>query len=247
MGYLLVWCYNYGMETARGYLTKKELGTYAPGVTGTDPEKLALIERAEALIDSYIGHQTAAVHELRGVARAATTNTLQLSAEDVQRANGVNYLKGCTIEILDGTAAGSTARVKTSALDGTITTYKDWDEVPDTDSYYRIYQAGKLPRAYKDLTNDTVSGVNTYFRVIPVVVKQAVAAQCEYIQQMGEAYFTGGDSNMQSESSDGYSYTRGENGTNGKGLIAPAVRSLLAGSGIINRAGGQIIVPNTIL
>ena len=235
------------METARGYLSKTELTTLAPGVTGTDPEKLALIERAEALIDSYIGRQDQAVRELRGLARAGGASTLQLAADDTQAANGVNYLKGCTIEILDGTGAGQTARIASNTLDGTITTAAAWTTAPDATSYYRVYQVGKLPRRATDLKNDTVNGVNTYFRIIPQVVKQAVAAQAEYIQQMGEAYFTGGDSNMQSESSDGYSYTRGENGTNGKGLIAPAVRSLLAGSGIINRTGGGIIVPNSIL
>ncbi len=235
------------MDTARGYLSKTELTTLAPGVTGTDAEKLALIERAEALIDSYIGRQDKAVRELRGVARAASANTLQLAADDTQAANGINYLKGCTIEILDGTGAGESKRITASALDGTVTVHSNWTATPDTTSYYRIYQVGKLPRRATDLKNDTVNGVNTYFRIIPHAVKQAVAAQAEYIQQMGEAYFTGGDSNMQSESSDGYSYTRGENGTNGKGLIAPAVRSLLAGSGIINRTGGGIIVPNTIL
>ena len=235
------------MDTAHGYLSKAELATFAPGVTGTDPEKLALIARAEALIDSYIGHQVRAVHELRGVARAATDNTLQLAADDTQGANGVNYLKGCSIDIMDGTGAAQTRYITSQAIDGTITVSENWTTNPDTTSYYRVYQAGKLPRRGKDLTNDTVNGVNTYFRVIPIAIKQAVGAQAEYIQQMGEAYFTGGDSNMQSESSDGYSYTRGENGTNGKGLIAPAVRSYLAGAGIINRAGGGIIVPNSIL
>lgn len=236
------------MDTARGYLSKTELGNLAPGVTGTDDEKVALIDRAEALIDSYIGHQQQAVkYELRGVARAASENTLQLSAEDTQGANGVNYLKGCAIDILDGTGEGQSRRISGNTLDGTITVSENWDTEPDTTSYYRVYQVGKLPRMGKDLTNDTVNGENRYFRVIPVAVKQAVAAQAEYIQQMGVEYFSGGDSNMQSESSDGYSYTRGENGTSGKGLIAPAVRSILAGSGIINRAGGQIIVPNTIL
>lgn len=235
------------MDTARGYLSKAELGTYAPSVTGTDAEKLAMIERAEALIDSYIGRQDQAVRPLTDLARAGSTTTLQLSASDTQGANGVNYLKGCQIEILDGTGEGQVRSIKSYAIDGTITVGKNWDTAPDTTSYYRVSQVGKLPRRGIDLTNDTVGGVNRYFRVIPVAVKQAVAAQVEYIQQMGEAYFTGGDSNMQSESSDGYSYTRGENGTNGKGLIAPAVRSLLAGSGIINRVGGGIIVPNTIL
>lgn len=237
------------METARGYLSKSELESLAPGVTGTDDEKIALIERAEALIDSYIGYQTAAVRELRGGARAATEDTLQLAANDAQAANGINMLKGCSIQILDGEGEGQVRIIKGNTLDGTVTITKNWDDgkVPNTTSYYRVFQVGKLPRQGKDLTNDSVGGQNRYFRVIPQPVKQAVAAQAEYIQQMGEAYFTGGDSNMQSESSDGYSYTRGENGTNGKGLIAPAVRSLLAGTGIINRAGGQIIVPNTIL
>lgn len=235
------------METARGYLSKTELTAYAPGVTGTDPEKLALIARAEALIDSYIGHQDQAVRPLRDVARAATDNTLQMSASDAQGANGFNYLKGCQITILDGTGEGQVRYIASNTLDGTVTISEDWTTNPDTTSYYRVEQVGKLPRRGKDLTNDTVNGQNRYFRVIPVAVKQAVAAQAEYIQQMGDAYFTGGDSNMQSESSDGYSYTRGENGTNGKGLIAPAARSYLAGAGIINRAGGQIIVPNTIL
>lgn len=199
------------------------------------------------MIDSYIGHQVQAVRQLSGVARAATDDTLQLAGDDTQAANGVNYLKGCQIEILDGEGAGQVRYIKSSALDGTVTVSENWDTNPDTTSYYRVSQVGKLPRQGKDLTNDTVNGVNTYFRVIPLVVKQAVAAQVEYVQAMGVEYFTGGDSNMQSESSDGYSYTKGENGTNGKGLIAPTVRSLLAGSGIINRAGGAIIVPNTIL
>lgn len=235
------------MDTARGYLSVDELKKYSPGIEGEDNALKALIERAEALLDSYIGRQDVAVRPLTDLARAGGEDTLQLSASDTQGANGVNYLKGCQIEILDGAGEGEVRSIKSYAIDGTITVGENWGTPPDATSYYRVSQVGKLPRRGKDLTNDTVGGVNRYFRVIPVVVKQAVAAQVEYIQAMGVEYFTGGDSNMQSESSDGYSYTRGENGTNGKGLIAPAVRSLLAGSGIINRAGGQIIVPNTIL
>lgn len=236
------------METARGYLSKAELDNLAPGVTGTDDEKIALIDRAEALIDSYIGHQDKAVNmEIRGVAVSGDTDKLQLGGNEVNKTSGANYLKGCAIEILDGTGEGQVRIIKSQSLAGEIVVTKNWDTQPDDTSYYRIYQVGKLPRQGKDLTNDTVNGENRYFRVIPTAVKQAVAAQVEYIQQMGLEYFTGGDSNMQSESSDGYSYTRGENGTSGKGLVAPAVRSLLAGSGIINRTGGGIIVPNTIL
>jgi len=237
------------MDTARGYLTTAELTQYAPGVTAaTDDDKKALIDRAEALLDSYIGHQDKAVNmEIRGVAVSGDTDKLQMGGNEVNKTSGANYLKGCSIEILDGTGAGETRFIKDQTLAGLITVNTAWTTPPDDTSYYRVYQVGKLPRQGKDLTNDTVNGVNRYFRVIPTVVKQAVAAQAEYIEQMGEAYFTGGDSNMQSESSDGYSYTRGENGTSGKGLIAPAVRSLLAGSGIINRTGGGIIVSNSIL
>lgn len=236
------------MDTARGYLTKAELDVYAPGITGSDDEKIALIDRAEGLIDSYIGHQDRAVNmEIRGVAVSGDTDKLQMGGNEVNKASGANYLKGCAIEILDGTAEGEVRIIKSQTLQGEITVTKNWTTPPDATSYYRIYQVGKLPRQGKDLTNDTVNGENRYFRTIPIVVKQAVAAQVEYIEKMGIDYFTGGDSNMQSESSDGYSYSRGENGTSGKGLIAPAVRSVLAGSGIINRTGGGIIVPNSIL
>lgn len=236
------------MDTAKGYLTITELTAMAPGVTGDNAAKAVLINGAETLIDGYIGNWRPAVQELRGLARAATANTIKISAEDQQRANGLNMLIGCVIEILGGTGAGQTKFIKSQAADGTITVTVDWTTNPDTTSYYRIYQAGKVPRyGTRDLFNDTVNGVNTYFRTIPQALKMAVAAQVEYMQNEGSAFFNGGASNMQSESMDGYSYNRGENGSNGKGLIAPRVRSILAGTGVINRTGGSIIVPNTII
>lgn len=235
------------MDTAHGYLSISELTKLAPGVTGTEDEKKALIDRAETLVDSYLGIWQHAVREIRGLAAAATENTIQLSPEDRQQANGVNMLVGCVIDIIGGTAAGEQGYIKSQTLDGIITVQTNWGTQPDTTSYYRIYQGGKVPRkGTNDLTNDTVGGVNTYFRVIPRALKQAVAAQVEYVQQMGIEYFTGGDSAMQSESMDGYSYNRGDGGS-GKTLVAPSVRSLLSGSGLVNRAGGQIIVANTII
>lgn len=234
------------MDTARGYLSTTELETLTGLGLGNDAAAKQAIAKAEAMIDSYVGFwQKAIVDGIEGLARAGSATTLRLSAEDTSGHAYKNIFVGCTVEALGGTGAGQTAIITSNEADGTLTF--DTVSTPfDATTFYRVYQVGKFPRrGTRDLFNSDDSGQTVYYRVIPRPIKEAVAAQVEYMQKMGASFFEGGDSNVQSESMDGYSYTKGEGGSNGKGLLAPRVRSILSGTGLINRTG-QITTPNTI-
>lgn len=217
----------------RGYLSQTELAQYANISITNTTEADDVISQAEELIDAYVGFQIKHLEEIvtgRAATAGASTLTLQSSQQNVY---DVDYYALCEIEILGGTGAGQRRKITGSTKTGVLTVDTAWTTTPDTTSFYKIYQLGKFPRI-EDVTFYSDSDPVTYYKSIPEEVKRAVAAQVEFIAEMGDSYFAGQGSEKTSESIGDYSYTRSE-GSALTRLIAPKVKSLLRG--IICRVG----------
>lgn len=218
----------------RGYLSPTELEQFA-NITIIDPAEAAdRISQAEEIIDSYAGFQQKFLNcniEGRAVSGGASQITL---ATVHQNAYEIDYLLGCEVEIIGGTGSGQRRRVTSSTYAGVLTVADAWTTVPDSTSFYRIYQLGKFPR-YKDVTYWTENQPYQYFKAIPEAVKRAVAAQVEYIINMGDEFFSTNQSDKTMERIGDYAYTVGGQGTSpspGAGannLIAPKAKLLLRG------------------
>ena len=109
---------------------------------------------------------------------------------------------------------------------------------PDATSFYKIYQLGKFPR-HCDVTFYSQQTPDTYYKQIPEAIKRAVAAQIEFMIEMGDNYFSGDDANKQSESIGDYSYSNADGATGINRLIAPKVKMLLRG---IKRRTGTFVI-----
>lgn len=220
----------------RGYLSQSELEQMA-NITVTDAtEADDRISQAEEMLDAYVGPQDKYMnHEITGLAAAGASTSITLETSQ-QNTYDIDYFKLCDVEILGGTGAGQRRKCTGSTKAGVLTV-DTWTTTPSTDSFYRITQVGKFPRRC-DVETYTSGTNTTYYKSIPEAIKRAVAAQIEYIIEMGDAFFAGDKPDMQSESIGDYSYTKGEGISNISKLIAPKAKVLL--KGIYNRTG-QII------
>lgn len=221
----------------RGYLSQLELEQFANIVVNDTDEADDVIGQAEEIIDAYVGFQEKFMSEpINGrfaSSGSTTTHTLQ---SDQQNSVQANYFKGCEIEIIGGTGEGQRRRITASTYAGVITT-DAFSTTLDSTSVYKIYQLGKFPRL-TDVYYDGNNSPNTYYKSIPEAVKRAVAAQVDYIIQMGDAYFQTDKADFESESIGDYSYSKGSNKAVIDKLVAPKVRTLL--KGITNRKGVMI-------
>lgn len=218
----------------RGYLSQGELEQLA-NITITDTaEADDRISQAEELIDAYVGPQDQYMTEsIKGLASAGGSTSLTLETSH-QNNFDIDYFKLCEVEILGGTGVGQRRKITVSTKAGVLTVGSAWVTTPDNTSIYKIYQLGKFPRR-QDVETYT-SGVNTtYYKAIPEAIKRAVAAQVGYFVEMGDAYFAGDKSEMESESIGDYSYSKGLGVSSLYKLISPKVKILL--KGIINRSG----------
>lgn len=225
------------MSTTRGYLTDTQYqqitGAAALGDTADK-----IINRAEAIIDGYIGNWLPAIAAQYDGALASVTDgsNVTLATEHVTQMPGVNYLKGMVIEMLTGDAAGQYRMIESQTALGLLTLDTAFNPVPVAGDIYHIYQMGKVPRARtNDLRSFAASGTTTYVKTVPAALREAVAWQVKYMQELGDQYFDGQQLLMNSESFGGYSYQKGENAQGGKAIIAPKARQVLSGTGIINR------------
>ena len=224
----------------RGYLSRAELAQFADITITDETEADDRISQAEEIIDTYVGFQNKFITiPVKGrCAAAGGSTTLYLKALDRDVLEN-DYFVGCEVEIVGGTGAGQRRRVTGSVkTSGLITVADAWTTNPDTTSFYSIYQLGKFPR-HCDMTYYTDEVPYQYYRSIPEAVKRAVAAQVEYLVQMGDDYFSTDKSQKQSESIGAYSYSNGTNGTPLHRMIAPKAKLLL--HGLINRVG-EIVV-----
>lgn len=221
----------------RGYLSQSELEQLA-NITITDTtEADDRISQAEEMIDAYVGAQDKHMtYATKGLAAAGASLSLTLEASQ-QNTFDIDFFKLCEVEIIGGTGAGQRRKCTGSTKAGVLTVDSAWTTTPDSTSFYRIYQVGKFPRGC-DVESNTSGANTTYYKAVPEAIKRAVAAQIEFMIEMGDAYFAGDKPDMQSESIGDYSYTKGQ-GVGGIGtLIAPKAKILL--KGIYNRTG-QII------
>lgn len=237
------------METLRGYLTIAELNTLENltiSTTITDDDNIlyrSRINKAEAYIDQVAGFHSPAHSSTKyqGTAQAGATATITLAAADQGAYQRTDQLRHTVVEIIAGTGAGQIRAITANTIDGVATVHADWTTVPDTTSYYSVYQMGKFPR-HEDRHNDADNNRDIF--IIPRQLKEAVAAQVVFIAEMGDDYFDTDESAMGSERIGGYSYSRGGGSSGGGnvGVIAPRAKQLMSGNGLINRTG---VITNT--
>lgn len=226
------------MASKRGYLTQAELAQYAD-ITITDTtEADDQISQAEEMIDSFVGAQDKFFSDfLDGKATSGTQTSLTLDSRYSSNYPYLDYFVGMTVEILGGTNSGDRKKVSASSILGVLTT-EAFTSAIDSTSFYRIYQLGKFPR-YIDTSYNSVETPPKYYKSIPEAVKRAVAAQVEYVIQMGTKFFSTDAAEKNAESIGDYSYSKGRQGTSSsQSLIAPKARILLRG---IKNNKGQMI------
>jgi hypothetical protein len=224
------------MSSKRGYLTIAELEQFADITVTDNTEADDRISQAEELIDAYVGYQEKAVQEtLVGLASAGGTTsvTLQTSHKNIYEKD---YFKGCYVEIIGGTGVGQRSVCTGSTLAGVLTLQDTLSTALDSTSFYKIYQLGKFP-TIENSWYDSENNTDTWYRSIPEEIKRAVAAQVEYLIEMGDSFFSSDKSEKSSESIGDYSYSNATTGTIEK-LIAPKAKMLLRG--IKNRKGDII-------
>jgi hypothetical protein len=220
------------MASQRQYATISEVEQYAD-VTSTDNEEFEQrISIAEELIDAYVGAQPKFMRaDIFGQATAVDGRTIvddsARSPFPVTQKN--NYYTYCHIQIVGGAGAGQTRQIASSSQNGrSVTVDTDWTTLPDETSVFRIFQPGKFPRTSEVWIN---TRDDTCYKTIPEAVKRAVAAQVEFMINMGDDYFNSGESDKTSEHIGNYSYSKSE----GQGqapiikLIAPKAKTLLRG------------------
>lgn len=218
----------------RGYLSQSELEQFANIQVTDTSEADDRISQAEEMIDAYIGFQEKFMTEsIKGLCSAVGNTSLTLESTQ-QNVYDIDYFKLCEVEILGGTGAGQRRKVTSSTKAGVLTIDTAWDTNPTTSSLYKISQIGKFPREC-DIETYTSGANTTYYKAIPEAIKRAVAAQVEYVIEMGDSFFAGDKSEMESESIGDYSYTKGQGVASISKLISPKAKMLL--KGIYNRTG----------
>jgi hypothetical protein len=218
----------------RGYLSQGELAQFANITINDTDEADDVISQAEEMLDAFIGYQDKFLEaEIEGRATAGGSATITLKSEH-QNQYDADYFALCEIEIMGGTGAGQRRKITGSTKAGVITVESAWDTTPDSTSFYQIRQVAKFPRN-RDVVSHTDNSVTTIYKTIPEPVRRAVAAQVEYIVNMGDDFFRTDKSDKQSESIGDYSYSLGEKQSGLTRMIAPKAKLLLRG--YINRTG----------
>jgi len=225
------------MATKRNYLTIAELEEFADITVTNEGEAFDQIGQAEEMIDAYVGSQFRAVAgKLEGRAVSGGAGTITLAVEQ-QNMFEIDYFLYCLCEIIGGTGAGQQRRVSGSTYAGVLTLESNWSTNPNSTSFYRIYQMGKFPRK-EDSSYDGVNTPARYYKYIPEEVKRAVAAQLQYVLEMGSSFFTSDKSELASEQIGDYGYENRQ-GSSGNKLVAPKAKHYLRG--IYNRKGAIIL------
>jgi hypothetical protein len=253
----------------RQYITENFLDDYLGSQTlNSDfPNADALIDMAEQMIDGYVGAQrkwfqldssfvagiytppdyepeTPVVKELRGRINTVIDNSDYMLELWQHNAYQNGFFAKCNMDIMGGLNMGNSYLISSSLYTGQITLTKtdgspmDAPSALDTTSVYRIYQLGKFPRD-RDVFYNTFTNPTQYYKQVPENVREATAAQCEFINRQGLAFFTSDSAYLTSEHIGSYSYTRDLRAAGTNFLIAPKAQLLL--KGIMNRRGTMII------
>jgi hypothetical protein len=180
----------------RKYLTTSEFAEIT-GEAGSVTD--ALLNQCESLIDQacadFLGSylEKSMNYEILEEASTVTTTTATLS-----NTYPTNYLQYCVVHVLNGAKAGSISSITASSSNSI--TFDTITSLTGTVAI-KIYQLGKFP-----MLKDRTLGSNTYYKVIPREIKEAVAWQCSYLLKNPKVL---DKQQMQSENIGGsYSYTR---------------------------------------
>lgn len=226
----------------RGYITSKEQIEQLANITVTDEDEMwDQVNAAEQLVDQWVGHQEKAYSgQVVGAVTAVDGRTIYDTSGTTHLFVTSNAYAGCTLEIVGGTGVGQTRRIVSSSRDDrSVTLAEAFTTEPDTTSVFRIHQLAKFPRK-KDVF--VTPGGNIVYKVVPEAISLAVAYQVAFIVEMGDKYFAGDGSSMDSESIGNYSYSRGFGASAPSALVrlmAPRARAVL--SGIKNRTGELLL------
>lgn len=218
-------------------------------VSGATEAQVAL---AEELIDRYVGPQPKFLRSEYHGKISSLLNSFKTIVDDgvasgttqLDRTSGL--FQGAILEVISGAAAGLRGVIESSDKDGkSITLRSALSTNPAVGDYFKIYQLAKFPRTQD--TYGTPDGLH-YYPSIPEAVREAVIAETEFIIAKGAAFFTGDNSDLQSESFLNYSYTRKSDSGGGASslskLISPQARVLLRG--IVNRTGRIVEGPGYV-
>lgn len=209
-------------------------------VSGATEAQVAL---ADELIDRYVGPQPKFLRSQYNGKISSLLNSFKTIVDDgvasgttqLDRTNGL--YQGAILEVVSGAAAGLRGVIESSNKEAkSITLRAALSTAPAVGDYFKIYQLAKFPRVQDSY--GTPDGLN-YYPTIPEAVREATVAQVEFIIAKGAAFFTGDNSDFQSESFLNYSYSRKSDSGGGASslskLISPQARVLLRG--IVNRTG----------
>lgn len=191
----------------------------------------AQVALAEALIDAYVGRQPVFYPgEIVGnVSSSLTSKVIDTNTNSPLYVTS-NTFTYCIIEIIGGSGVGQSRFITASDRDERSVTFEGDPFSPalDDTSVYRIYQLGKFPRRQD---SRTPSGQSTFYKYIPDAIKNATIAQAQFIVEQGDDYFTGDDSEMDSERILSYSYSRGGNAGQSAlvKFVSPQARAFLKG------------------
>lgn len=226
------------MSSQRKYCTISELEQYADITVTDNTEAEDQISQAEEMIDDYVGYQEKWLRESHtGKVSAVDGLTFTLEADVISAfANTIDYFKDLHVEIIGGAGIGQTRKITASAITGVLTIDTAFSPVIDTTSIYKIYQLGKFPRKRDTFLNSKVSP-NQLYKYIPEDVRRAVAAQVQYMVEMGPAFFASNGESVSTSIGD-FSETR-KTGGGVKALIAPKARHLLRP--IMSRTGRFVL------
>lgn len=191
----------------------------------------AQVALAEALIDAYIGLQPKFyASEIVGNVSASLDGKIVDNNTNSPLFVTDNTFAYCYIEIIAGSGMGQSRFITSSSRDERSVSFSGDAFSPGLDdtSVYRIYQLGKFPRRQD---SRTPSGQSVFYKYIPDAIKNATIAQAQFIVEQGDAYFTGDDSEMDSERILSYSYSRGGNAGQSAlvKFISPQARAFLKG------------------
>lgn len=218
----------------RGYLSQSEVEQFANITINDTDEADDRISQAEEMIDAYVGPQLK-FFESDITGRASAGGSLNITLQtNQQNIYEIDYFKLCEVEIIGGTGAGQRRKCTGSTKAGVLTVDSAWTTTPDNTSFYKIYQLGKFPRQ-QDVIYYSESSPYTYYKSIPEAVKRAVAAQIEFLVEMGDDFFATDRAEKESESIGDYSYSNAAGSAGFQRMIAPKAKALLRG--IRNRLG----------
>lgn len=204
-------------KTLRQYLQASDVGSYTS----------AQIQLAEEIIDNYVGYQKKSVRiKFRGITTSGSTTELIDTSGDTDLNHNNNFFQRCIVQIIAGTNQGETRFIESSVeSERKITVSVPFSNAIDDTSVYLIYQLAKFPRI-----QDEEQIVETYYKYVPEIIREAVKLQLEFISEQGDDFFNGG-ADLSNESIDDYSYTLREGLSGGEyaRITSPKVRSLLKG------------------